>query len=145
VIGEFRVPSVPGNEREAAQQVVDIVRQSELPTAGLEQLGTAVAEAVLNAMEHGNQYRRELYVIVQVTASGKTLAVRVIDQGAGQPIEDPQEPDLVAKLAGEQSPRGWGLFLIKQMADDVRILSSEGGVILEMFWYLDEASRSEVP
>jgi anti-sigma regulatory factor (Ser/Thr protein kinase) len=143
VIGEFCVPSAPGNEREAAEQVVDIVRRSELPAPGLEELRTAVAEAVLNAMEHGNQYRRELYVVVQVTAAGNTLAVRVIDQGAGQPVEDPQEPDLAAKLAGEQSPRGWGLFLIKQMADDVRIRSSEGGVVVEMFWYLDEASRSE--
>jgi len=130
---------VPGNEREAAQQVVDIVRQGDLAVAELEQLRTAVAEAVLNAMEHGNQYRHELHVIVQVTASGKTLTVRVIDQGVGKPMKDAQEPDLAAKLAGEQPTRGWGLFLIKQMADDVRILNHKDGIILEMFWYLDEA------
>ncbi|MBK6434003.1 hypothetical protein [Candidatus Amarolinea dominans] len=35
-------------------------------------------------------------------------------------------PDLEAKLAGLQSPRGWGLFLIRSMVDDMRV--TEDGV-----------------
>ena len=34
-----------------------------------------------------------------------------------------EAPDLEAKLAGEQKPRGWGLFLIQNMVDDVRVAS----------------------
>ena len=154
IIGEFGVSSAMGNEREAAERVVTIVRQADTPhptvlsPARLEQLKTAVAEAVLNAMEHGNQYRPGSSVRVRVTVSGEVLVVRIADQGVGGPsLHDAglhaQEPDLMAKLAGEQPPRGWGLFLIAQMTDDVRNLNCEGGHIVELLWYLDEAGGSE--
>jgi len=39
--------------------------------------------------------------------------------------EEPISAELQAKLAGLQKPRGWGLFLIKKMVDDVRVTSDE--------------------
>jgi anti-sigma regulatory factor (Ser/Thr protein kinase) len=79
----------------------------------------------MNAIEHGNKYRPELPVDVQVLASETTLAVRITDHGGGAPIPTPEVPDLAAKLAGLQSPRGWGLFLIKHMVDEMRITSDQ--------------------
>ncbi|HUY75577.1 MAG TPA: hypothetical protein VMV29_02325, partial [Ktedonobacterales bacterium] len=35
-------------------------------------------------------------------------------------------PNLAAKLAGEESPRGWGLFLIRQLVDEARIEIAHG-------------------
>ena len=35
------------------------------------------------------------------------------------------EPDLAAKLAGEQPPRGWGLYLIRHMVDAMDV-TTEG-------------------
>ena len=32
-----------------------------------------------------------------------------------------EEPDLVKKLDGDQNPRGWGLFLIRNMVDAMDI------------------------
>ena len=40
----------------------------------------------------------------------------VSDSGGG-PARQPVAPDLGAKLKGEQSPRGWGLFLMRNMVD----------------------------
>ena len=34
-------------------------------------------------------------------------------------------PDLEAKLEGLQTPRGWGLFLIRNMVDELHITSDE--------------------
>ena len=34
-------------------------------------------------------------------------------------------PDLDAKLAGMQSPRGWGLFLIRNMVDELHTTTDE--------------------
>jgi hypothetical protein len=34
-------------------------------------------------------------------------------------MPEPHEPDLEAKLQGLQSPRGWGLYLIRNMVDEV--------------------------
>ena len=39
------------------EQVADAVRALGLPARRLHQLKTAVAEASLNAMEHGNRFR----------------------------------------------------------------------------------------
>lgn len=117
----FTVPSEAGNERLAMTRVAQAVGPLSLPRARLERLETAVAEATMNAIEHGNGFRAEVPVAIRVRASATTLAVYITDQGGDAPIATPTAPDLDAKLAGLQTPRGWGLFLIKNMVDDMRV------------------------
>ena len=45
------------------------------------------------------------------------------DRGLSGPIPDAEQPNLEAKLAGEQKPRGWGLFLIKHMVDAMEVVT----------------------
>jgi anti-sigma regulatory factor (Ser/Thr protein kinase) len=86
----------------------------------------------MNAMEHGNQYQADIPVLIQVLRNEAALAVRITDQGGGQSIPAAQTPDLDAKLSGEQSPRGWGLFLIKNMVDEMNITSDEEHHTIEL-------------
>ena len=79
----------------------------------------------MNAMEHGNQYQPDRPVEIEVWASESDLRVLIRDQGGTQILPEPEDPDLDAKLEGLQSPRGWGLFLIKNMVDDMRITSDQ--------------------
>jgi anti-sigma regulatory factor (Ser/Thr protein kinase) len=118
VVATWTLPSAPGTERRVVEQVAAAVQDLALPAARLERLKTAVGEAVANAIEHGNQNRPELPVTLTVRVSPTALCVRVTDQG-GRPLPAPVVPDLEAKLAGEQTPRGWGLFLIKNLVDEV--------------------------
>jgi anti-sigma regulatory factor (Ser/Thr protein kinase) len=115
----FTLPSEPGNERLALARVADSVAGLDLPAARLERLKTAVAEATMNAIEHGNQNRAEVPVEVEVTQNGDEIVVAITDQGGEAHLVPgpPEEPDLVKKLDGAQSPRGWGLFLIRNMVD----------------------------
>jgi serine phosphatase RsbU (regulator of sigma subunit)/anti-sigma regulatory factor (Ser/Thr protein kinase) len=106
-----------GNEREAMDRVLAFVGDV-LPTDRAQSLGTAVAEAVMNAIEHGNRLDPELPVDVAVTLTADLVRVAVTDRGAGA-AEVAQAPDLDAKLAGLQPARGWGLFLIEQLVDTV--------------------------
>jgi serine phosphatase RsbU (regulator of sigma subunit)/anti-sigma regulatory factor (Ser/Thr protein kinase) len=138
-LAEFDVPSERGNERVAMDRVADAIEGMDLPPARLERLKTAVAEATMNAMEHGNGYRPELPVTIKVLASGAALSVRITDRGGGRPIPEAEVPDLDAKLAGEQSPRGWGLFLIKNMVDDVRVASDDTHHTVELVLDLKES------
>ncbi len=137
VLGEWSVPSVPGNERQAMERVVEVIRPLGLPTRKIEQLETAVAEATMNAMEHGNHYQPDIPVNIQVLVSRTALAVRIRDQGGSRPIPTPHTPDLEAKLAGLQSPRGWGLFLIKNLVDDLRVTSDETHHTIELIMHLE--------
>jgi anti-sigma regulatory factor (Ser/Thr protein kinase) len=115
---EFEFPSELGNERAVMDRVAEVVGPLQLPTSALENLKTAVSEAAMNAIEHGNGGRAEIPVHVRVSATGTALCVQITDQG-GATVPEPEAPDLKAKLAGTQAPRGWGLFLIKSLVDEV--------------------------
>lgn len=135
-LAAFSLPSEPGNERRAMEEVAAVVAGLPLPAAKLERLKTAVAEATMNAMEHGNQYRAEEPVMVEVLTDERSLAVRIQDQGKGAPIPRGPKPDLEAKLAGQQKPRGWGLFLIENMVDSLNIHSDESHHVVELIMHL---------
>ncbi len=127
VLVEFELESEPGNERNALAQVAEVVAGLGLSELRLEALKTAVAETTMNAIEHGNKNRRELPVHVRVTADSDAVRVAITDQGGlvEEEAPTPATPDLDAKLAGLQSPRGWGLFLIANMVDEMTV-STDG-------------------
>jgi anti-sigma regulatory factor (Ser/Thr protein kinase) len=135
-LAEFTLSSEPGNERLAMLQVAEAVASFDLPPARLERLKTAVAEATMNAMEHGNQYRPDLPVAIEVAVTAAEVVVRITDHGGGRPIGEREAPDLDAKLAGTQSPRGWGLFLIKNMVDEMNIIADEAHHTVELIMRL---------
>jgi len=117
----FTIPSEQGNERGASERVAEAVASLGLEPAKLERLKTAVSEAVMNAIEHGNESNPELPVEIGIRLAGGELLVRITDQGGEKEIAEAETPDLEAKLEGLQKPRGWGLFLIENMVDDVRV------------------------
>ena len=128
----FTIRSEPGNEREAMERVAEAVAPLALPPARLERLKTAVAEATMNAIEHGNRNDPELAVEIEVKLDGGRLVVSITDHGGGREIPEPETPNLDAKLAGLQKPRGWGLFLIKNMVDDLRVVSDDRHHTIEL-------------
>jgi serine phosphatase RsbU (regulator of sigma subunit)/anti-sigma regulatory factor (Ser/Thr protein kinase) len=137
-LAELLLPSIPGNERQAMEQVAQAVQELHLSTRRLEHLKTAVAEATMNAMEHGNHYQPDVPVIIQVQASATTLAVRISDQGEGPADIEAETPDLEAKLAELQTPRGWGLFLIKNLVDEMFIINNNSHHTIELIINLEE-------
>jgi serine/threonine-protein kinase RsbW len=132
-LANFSLPSEPGNERRAMENVAEAVSGLGLPERTLERLKTAVAEATMNAMEHGNRYDPEVPVEIRLLTSETELFVRITDQG-GSPASDPEKevPDIEAKLMGTQTPRGWGLFLIQNMVDEVRVSGNLNHHIIEL-------------
>lgn len=143
-LAEFTVPSAPGNERLAVEQVEAAIRGVDLDAARLERLRTAVGETTMNAMEHGNENRPELLVEVEVYADPSALLVRVSDRGRGPADVEATEPDIGAKLRGEQTPRGWGLFLIRNMVDDVQVIADDDRHTVELVMAL-EGTDDELP
>jgi anti-sigma regulatory factor (Ser/Thr protein kinase) len=122
ILADFTLPNEPGNERLAMEKVAGAIEQVRPSEQRLERLKTAVAEATMNAMEHGNKYRAEVPVEVMVLVEDQDLMVRITDRGSGPPsAKAGVVPDLEAKLGGSQTPRGWGMFLIARMVDEVRV------------------------
>ena len=122
-LASFETPSAPGNERAVIEQVETAVAPLGLAHKRIEQLKTAVGEATMNAMEHGSHYEADKPVSITVRANAQTVSVRIRDMGGDQEIPEAHTPDIEAKLAELQTPRGWGLFLIKSLVDDMRVTS----------------------
>jgi len=70
--------------------------------------------------------------------------VSITDRGGDQPIAAAEMPDLTAKLAGLQSPRGWGMFLIQNMVDEMRVVSDDVHHTVNLVIHLAEGAHSGI-
>jgi len=131
-LADFEIPSAEGNERVAIERVAEVVAPLDLSQPRLDRLKTAVGEATMNAMEHGNHYREDQPVHVRVLAGRELVHVQITDRGETPPVGPAEVPDLEAKLAGLQTPRGWGLYLIKNMVDEFSETTDGGRHTLEL-------------
>ena len=143
VLAEFEEPSAAGNERTVMERVATAVKDVGLEPKRYERLKTAVSEAAMNAIEHGNHGDPSLPVSVQVSTTERELIVRIVDSGGGKEITEAETPDIEVKLAGLQKPRGWGLFLIKNMVDEMRTHTSETHHTIELVMRLGEKGAAE--
>jgi serine phosphatase RsbU (regulator of sigma subunit)/anti-sigma regulatory factor (Ser/Thr protein kinase) len=137
----FTVPSEPGNEREVMDRVAAMIGDA-LPGPRLEALKTAVSETAMNAIEHGNRGAAELDVEVVVRQTPDAVTVEISDFGRGRQ-RDADIPDLDLKLAGLQTPRGWGLFLVEKLVDRCDDGVSGDRHTVRLVMQLDEPRKKE--
>jgi anti-sigma regulatory factor (Ser/Thr protein kinase) len=119
-LAEFSLASTTGNEREAMRQVGQAVQSLSLPDSLLDRLKTAVAEATMNAIEHGNGLHAQHRVQIIALAENSALTLKIIDQGL-QPL-----PSLNLARQERTDHRGWGLFLVKSLVDEVKAVVTPG-------------------
>ena len=116
---ELAIPSRLELEQVAIDTASAVAKLMGFSEDRIEDLRTAVGEACINAIEHGNKQDADIKVLVELTADESKLQVDVHDRGKG--IQGRiQKPDIDAKIAGKQSTRGWGLFLIQSLMDEVQ-------------------------
>ena len=124
LVTAFSIPGEEGNERLAMDRVAASIEHLGLSPARFERLKTAVSEAAMNAIEYGSQGDPDVPVDIEVETTAESIVVRITDRAlSGGVPSTPEAPDIELKLAGEQKPRGWGLFLIKNMVDSMDVTS----------------------
>ena len=123
---DVRLPSRMGYEKVAMSTAAAVARLMGFSPDRVEDLKTAVAEACINAIEHGNRLNEKLSVGVVLSADEDSLEVKVIDDGSGMQ-KQPQKPDIDRKMHGEEGPRGMGMFLIQALVDEVEWIAGTEG------------------
>src|ERR1700678_2804039 len=98
---EVRLPSRMGFEKVAMSTAASVAKLMGFPEDRIEDLKTAVAEACINAIEHGNRLNEKLSVGVVLRADTDTLEVKVLDDGKGIRTQ-PAKPDIDRKMHGEE-------------------------------------------
>src|ERR1700678_3604654 len=104
---EIQLPSRFGSEKIAMNTAADFARSIGFEEDRIEDLKTAVSEACINAIEHGNKLDETLPVGVILSISPNSLEVRVVDTGQG-PERRSADPDIDRKMNEEESARGMG-------------------------------------
>lgn len=134
---ELHIPSVMGYEKIAMETAASMARRMGFTEDRVEDLKTAVAEACINAIEHGNKRDTSTKVGITLTAEESRLQVTVKDEGKG--LSQIHSPSIESKIEGRDKARGWGIFLIKNLMDEVKFgPSPEGGNVVEMIIYLEK-------
>lgn len=123
---EVRLPSRMGFEKVAMSTASAVAKLMGFREDRIEDLKTAVAEACINAIEHGNRMNEKLSVGVVLSAGADSLEVKVIDDGKGMKGQ-PHKPDIDKKIHGDEDPRGMGMFLIQALVDEAEWVAGVNG------------------
>lgn len=123
---EVRLPSRLGYEKVAMSTAAAVAKLLGFREERIEDLKTAVAEACINAIEHGNLLNEGLSVGVVLSSVDDGLEVKVIDDGKGLK-KLPAKPDIDRKIHGEEDPRGMGMFLIQALVDEAEWVKGSNG------------------
>jgi serine/threonine-protein kinase RsbW len=112
------LPNAVGHERIAMASLASYAKMCGFAPDRIEDLKTVVAEAAINAMEHGNQGRPDALVNITFLYCDGAIHILVADQGEGIKEVLPQ-PDIERIVREIDPPVGFGIYLIRQLADEV--------------------------
>jgi serine/threonine-protein kinase RsbW len=126
------LPNMVGYERIAMASLASFARMFDFSPERIEDLKTIVAEAAINAMQHGNKGRSDALVTIATSFKDDAIQISVIDEGDGVKKILPK-PDIDRIIEELDPPIGFGVFLIKELADEVEFNSdSDKGHCLKM-------------
>jgi serine/threonine-protein kinase RsbW len=115
---EVSLPSRLGYERIAMDCSASFAKMAGFAPERIEDLKTAVAEACLNAIEHGNKDHPDTRVLVTMNFKDDRFSVSVKDNGNGIPSL-PKDKAVMQSIEKLEPPEGLGTYLIKQLVDEV--------------------------
>ncbi len=134
---ELHIPNAFGYEKVAMNFAATAAKDIGLSNARIEDLKTAVSEACLNAIEHGNKMDARMKVGIILNVEEMNLQVTV--QDVGDEIGPVETPNIEDKIEGKSDRRGWGIFLIRNLVDEVKFESMPGGGnLVRMIIHLDK-------
>ena len=134
---ELQLPNILGSEKEAIKKAVNIAEKMGFTKDRIEDLKTALAEACINAIEHGNKFDQNTKVGITFTADDSSLQVEVHDTGNG--IDPDKIPKVRVGENGLPKRRGYGVFLISNLVNEFSFENEPGeGNKVKMLIHLDK-------
>jgi len=124
---ELSFPSELGYEKIAREAVAAFAHRLGCDRERVEDLKTALSEACINAIEHGNRDTPGLRVDVSCIGAGDRLEVEVHDRGLKRYESSGTVASIDLKLRGLAPRRGMGLMMIAQLADEAGFTESADG------------------
>ena len=122
---ELSFPNILGSEKVAIERAASLAEKMGFSYDRVQDLKTAVAEACINAIEHGNKFDQNTKVGVTLTVNRTALEVTVHDHGDGIKAED--IPKDLTDNEGFPHRRGYGVYLISNLVNEFSYANKPGG------------------
>ena len=138
---DLSFPSELGYEKIARDAVAAFARRLGCDRERVEDLKTALGEACINAIEHGNGQKPGLRVEIHCSGANDRLTIEVCDRGLKR-YSGEAEPaaGIDLKLRGLAPRRGMGLMMISQLVDEAGFAEgSEGGNRFRLVLYIHKS------
>lgn len=108
----------------------EVFNESHLDKVLFNRIFLGLSEAVNNSIVHGNRLNTEKHVCIQITLNESQILIVVEDEGDGFCADDVGDPTFQKNLKKEN---GRGIFLLRQIADEVDYLEGGRKVLIKYF------------
>lgn len=120
----MEIESRSENEEFARVAVAVFMRRMNPTMEEIDDVKTAVSEAVTNGIIHGYQ-GKEGIIYIEAAVEGRELSVSVRDKGVGiRDVKRAMEPMYTSDVTGERS--GMGFSFMEAFMDEIEVLSEPG-------------------
>ena len=126
LLAEFVPPDEPGSQNPLAERVAGVVQELGLQPAQVEHIQEAVAEAVREATQRGQQDQNRWPAAVRIWTSNTST-------------DEPGVTSPETQLDDQREHRGWGFFIIQKHAPDLGTFAVVSQQLIELFLYQERA------
>lgn len=121
---ELKLKSISENEKFARNTVAGFLVPLDPTLSEIDDIKTAVSEAVTNCIVHGYEDEENGEIIIKVGIDGKRATITIIDNGVGiKDIEKALVPFYTTKPDSDRS--GMGFTLMQSFMDEFEVYSEE--------------------
>lgn len=125
---EMVVPMGEDTELIAAQTIEEIARKHHFAPRAINQIKTALVEACINASEHSLSPDRKIYQ--KFTIENDKIIITISNRGLRLADKKAEE------IKSDEGRRGWGLKLMRNLMDEVKLEQTDDGTRILMVKYL---------
>ena len=112
-----------------------------LDADSIDEIKLAIIEACINAMEHSGSEDRKVSVDFEI--GEEALTIQISDRGQGFDLSLARDQLEQRREAGTRT-RGWGLQIMEELMDEVRVESGENGTVITMVKRREEHYRDKI-
>ena len=126
---KLTIPAISQNESFARSVVAAFFAQLNPTMEQIEDLKTAVSEAVTNCIVHGYKGEQKGNIEISCTIEDSQLVVEIDDNGKGiDDVKQAMQPFFTTNTSGERS--GMGFTVMQAFCDNVQVASNNGTKVI---------------
>ena len=126
---DLSIPMLPEMELAATKTAEAVATFMELTQDQTEEIKLAMIEACINAFEHSQSKDQKVRINFEI--GDDALTIHIADSGEGFDPDDTKK-SVEARRASGESKRGWGLLIMEELMDEVKIESGSAGTSITM-------------